>query len=83
LTKKLDIMAAFMPKDPTDKFAYINKYTNLLRDLSVNNQTIVVDDIIIGSVAKFIIDGDTEIYLLDRQNFLGAGHCYKSTKGFS
>ena len=82
LDKEAGYMAAFMPKDPTDKFAYINKYTNLLRDLSVNNQTIVVDDIIIGSVAKFVIDGDTEItYWIDR-TFWGQGIATKALKGF-
>jgi len=75
-------MAAFMPKDPTDKFAYINKYTNLLSDPSVNNQTIIVDGIVIGSVAKFVIDGDTEItYWIDR-TFWGQGIATNALKCF-
>jgi RimJ/RimL family protein N-acetyltransferase len=68
LDKEAGYMAAFMPKDPTDRSAYINKYTKLLSDPTVNNQTIVVDDIIVGSIAKFVMEGDVEItYWLDRK----------------
>jgi len=60
-------MPAFMEKDSTDKFANINKYTNLLSEPSVNNPTIIVNGIIIGSVVKFVIDSDTKItYWIDR-----------------
>jgi ribosomal-protein-alanine N-acetyltransferase len=68
LDKEAGYMAAFMPKDPTDRSAYINKYTKLLSDPTVNNQTIIVDDIIVGSIAKFVMEGDVEItYWLDRK----------------
>jgi len=40
-------LAAFMPKDPTDKLAYINKYTKLLSEPTVNNQTIIVDELLL------------------------------------
>lgn len=66
-------LAAFTPKDPTDKTAYIDKYTKLLVDPTVNNQTIVVNNQIAGSVAAFVIHGETEItYWLDRP-FWGNG----------
>jgi [ribosomal protein S5]-alanine N-acetyltransferase len=66
-------LAAFMPKDPTDKSAYIDKYTKLLDNPTVNNQTIILDNIIVGSIAKFIVQGDTEItYWIDRK-FWGQG----------
>ncbi len=62
-----------MPKDPTDKTAYINKYSKLLDDPTVNNQTIILDNTIVGSIAKFVIQGDTEItYWIDRK-FWGQG----------
>jgi ribosomal-protein-alanine N-acetyltransferase len=68
LDKEAGYMAAFMPKDSTDKFAYLNKYRNLLSDPRVNNQTIIVDGIIVGSIAKFVMKGDLEItYWLDRK----------------
>ena len=68
LDKEGGYLAAFMPKDPTDKTAYINKYSKLLDDPTVNNQTIILDNTIVGSIAKFVIQGDTEItYWLDRK----------------
>jgi ribosomal-protein-alanine N-acetyltransferase len=65
LDKEGGYLAAFMPKDPTDKTAYINKYTKLLSDPTVNNQTILLDDKIVGSIAKFIIARRYRNYLLD------------------
>ncbi|MGB4774324.1 MAG: GNAT family N-acetyltransferase [Daejeonella sp.] len=67
LDKEGGYLAAFMPKDPTDKSAYINKHTKLLNDPTVNNQTIIFANTIIGSIAKFVMEGDTEItYWIDR-----------------
>jgi len=75
-------LAAFMPKDPTDKSAYIDKHTKLLDNPTVNNQTIILDNIIVGSIAKFIIEGDTEItYWIDRK-FWGQGIATQSLKIF-
>ena len=73
-------LAAFMPKDPTDKAAYISKYTKLLSDPTVNNQTITIDNIIVGSIAKFVMEGDTEItYWIDRK-YWGQGIATKALK---
>ena len=73
LDKEGGYLAAFMPKDPTDKSAYINKQTKLLNDPTVNNQTIIFDNTIVGSIAKFVMEGDTEItYWIDRK-FWGQG----------
>lgn len=82
LDKEGGYLAAFMPKDPTDKYAYISKFTKLLDDPTVNNQTITLDNIIIGSIAKFIIEGNTEItYWIDRK-FWGQGIATKALKEF-
>lgn len=73
-------LAAFMPKDPTDKAAYIAKYTKLLSDPTVNNQTIIIDNVIVGSIAKFVMEGDTEItYWVDRK-YWGQGIATKALK---
>jgi len=73
LDKESGYLAAFMPKDHTDKAAYINKYTKLLADPTVNNQTILLDNTIVGSIAKFVMQGDTEItYWIDKK-FWGQG----------
>ena len=82
LDKEGGYLAAFMPKDPTDKSAYISKYTRLLDDPGVNNQTITLDNIIVGSIAKFVMDGHTEItYWIDRK-FWGQGIATKALKEF-
>ena len=73
-------LAAFMPKDPTDKAAYVSKYTKLLSDPTVNNQTITIDNIIVGSIAKFVMECDTEItYWIDRK-YWGQGIATKALK---
>ena len=82
LDKEGGYLAAFMPKDPADKDAYITKYTKLLNNPSVNNQTIILDNVIVGSVAKFVMEGDAEItYWIDRK-FWGQGIATRALKKF-
>lgn len=82
LDKEGGYLAAFMPIDPTDKTAYLDKHTKLLDDPTVNNQTIVIDNTIVGSIAKFVIEGGAEItYWIDR-NFWGQGIATKALKEF-
>jgi ribosomal-protein-alanine N-acetyltransferase len=67
LDKQGNFLAAFTPKDPTDKEAYFEKFTKHLNDPTINMQTILVDETIAGSIAKFEMEGDTEItYWIDR-----------------
>lgn len=73
LDKEAIYLAAFTSKDPTDKKAYLEKYTKFLDEPTINMQTILVDETIAGSIAKFEMEGDTEItYWIDR-NFWGKG----------
>ena len=82
LDKEGGYLAAFMPKDPADKTAYLIKYTKLLSDPTVINQTILINNVIAGSVAKFVIDGDAEItYWIDKK-FWGQGIATKALKNF-
>jgi ribosomal-protein-alanine N-acetyltransferase len=75
-------LAAFVSENPDDKSAYIAKYTRLLSDPSVNNQTIICDGVIVGSIAKFLMDGDTEItYWIDRK-YWGQGIATKAVEKF-
>jgi [ribosomal protein S5]-alanine N-acetyltransferase len=61
-------LAAFTPKDQTDLTAYLQKFTKLLSDPTVNNQTILVGNVIVGSIAKFVMEGEAEItYWIDRK----------------
>lgn len=73
LDQEARYLAAFTSEETTNREAYLTKYTKLLNDPTVNNQTIVAGDDIVGSIAKFVIEGDTEItYWVDR-NFWGQG----------
>jgi ribosomal-protein-alanine N-acetyltransferase len=73
LDEEATYLAAFTAKDPTDKEAYIEKYSKHLNDPTISMKTILVDEIIVGSIAKFLMEGDTEItYWIDK-NFWGKG----------
>lgn len=71
--KEAIYLAAFTSKDPNDKTAYIEKMSRHLADPSINNKTILVNNEIAGSIAKFILEGEAEItYWIDRK-FWGQG----------
>lgn len=73
LDKEACYLAAFMPEGHTDKTAFIKKWTGFLTSPEINMRTILVDDCIAGSVAKFVMQGDAEItYWIDRK-FWGQG----------
>lgn len=78
LDNEASFLAAFTPKDPHDKDAYIRKYANFLDDPTINMCTIIVDDVIVGSIAKFVMHGDAEItYWIDKA-FWGQGIATKA-----
>lgn len=80
LDKEGGYLAAFMPQDPSNKTAFIAKYTKLLADPTVNNQTIILDNIIVGSIGEFVMEGNSEItYWIDRK-FWGQGIATQALK---
>jgi len=82
LDKEANYLAAFTAKDPNDKTAYLEKYTKLLTNPTVNMRTIKVNNVIAGSVSKFVMENDAEItYWIDR-NFWGQGIATTALKGF-
>jgi [ribosomal protein S5]-alanine N-acetyltransferase len=61
-------LAAFTSKDPTDKTAYLQKYSQFLYDPTINNQTIIVENVIAGSIAKFVMHGEAGLtYWIDKK----------------
>ena len=73
LDKEANYLAAFTSKDPNDKTAYIEKYTKHLADPTINMLTIKVNDVIAGSIAKFVMENEAEItYWIDKK-FWGQG----------
>jgi len=82
LDKEANYLAAFTPKDPSDREAYFQKFTKILADPAINNQTILVDERIVGSIAKFEVEGRAEItYWIDR-GFWGKGIATTALKNF-
>lgn len=80
LDEEANYLAAFTSSTSSDKEAYLEKYAKFLTEPSINNQTILVDGTIVGSIAKFVIDGDAEItYWIDRK-FWGRGIATKALK---
>ncbi|QNH63844.1 GNAT family N-acetyltransferase [Hymenobacter sediminicola] len=82
LDEEAAYLAAFMPKDHTDQAAYLAKYRRFLLDPTIHMQSIVVDEELAGSIAKFEIEGDAEItYWLDR-HFWGRGVATAALRSF-
>lgn len=82
LDDEANYLAAFTSKDSTNKEAYIAKFTKLLTDPTINNQTIIAGTVIVGSIAKFIMEDDVEItYWIDK-NFWGKGIATTALKDF-
>ena len=82
LDKDGQYMAAFMPVDPTDRNAYLAKHSKFLNDPAITTRTILVDNEIAGSVAKFVMEGKAEItYWIDKR-FWGQGVASTAVKDF-
>lgn len=82
LDKEANYLAAFTAKDPTDKTAYIEKYSKFLNDPTINMRTIKVNGVIAGSLAKFEIEGEPELtYWIDR-TFWGQGIATSALSNF-
>ncbi len=66
-------MAAFTAPDPTDRTAYFEKWTAILKNERVNTQTILQNGQIVGSVARYEMHGEPQVtYWIDKA-FWGQG----------
>jgi len=75
-------LAAFTSEDPTDKQVYFEKFTKLLSDPTVNQQTILADENTVGSIAKFERNGEAEItYWIDK-TYWGKGIATTALRDF-
>jgi RimJ/RimL family protein N-acetyltransferase len=82
LDEEANYLAAFTPKNHTDRKAYVEKYTRFLNDPTIHMQTILVDETIAGSVSKYETEGNAEItYWVDR-NFWGKGIATTALQSF-
>ena len=68
LDEEANYLAAFTAKDTSDKVAYLEKYTKHIADPTITMRTIKANDEIVGSVAKYMMEGDAEItYGIDKK----------------
>ena len=66
-------MAAFVSRDPTDRAAFDAHMARIRSRSDVTNRVITLDGRVVGSIAAFVIEGDTEVtYWVDRA-FWGQG----------
>lgn len=82
LDKEANHLAAFTSMDPSDKATYMEKYSRLISEPTINNMTIWRNNSIVGSIAKYVMDDEAEItYWIDRK-FWGHGIATTALKMF-
>jgi RimJ/RimL family protein N-acetyltransferase len=60
-------MAAFTRADPDDRAAFDAHMARIRNRLDVTNRVVTRDGVLVGSVASFVFDGETEVtYWIDR-----------------
>lgn len=75
-------MAAFTAEDPTDKKAYIEKWTKIVSNPEINMQTIRIDGQIVGSIIHFDMMDETNVsYWIDQPHW-GKGIASKALTEF-
>ncbi len=82
LDEDANYLAAFTSENPADKKVYIEKWTSLLSDEKVNVKTILLDSDIVGSIAKFEMNGNAEITYWIGKEFWGKGIASSALKKF-
>lgn len=82
LDEAANYMAAFTAKKTNDKTAYLEKHTKLLLNPTVNMQTVLAGDTIIGTVTKFEINNEAEVPFWINKPFWGQGIATKALKLF-
>ncbi len=66
-------MAGFTPKDPDDRSAFDTHMAKVRSSPDITHRSITCDDQLVGSIAAFVIEGQTEVtYWIDRA-FWGRG----------
>lgn len=54
-------MAAFSPRDPADREAFMAHWQRILADPNTINRTIVADGQVVGHVSSYLSDGNPEV----------------------
>lgn len=73
LDQEANYLAAFTAKDPNDKAAYLEKYSKHLADPTIHMRTIKLDNVIVGSIAKFMIQDEAGLTYWIGREYWGRG----------
>ena len=68
-----NLMAAFTPKDPTDRGAFAAHWTRVLGDDAITTRTILFEGRVAGHIAKFDRCGDPEVTYWIGREYWGEG----------
>jgi RimJ/RimL family protein N-acetyltransferase len=75
-------MAAFTSEDPSDKKAYLEKWSKIVENPEIKMQTIRIENNIVGSVIHFDMMGETNVSYWIDQPFWGQGIASEALKTF-
>ena len=75
------LMAAFT-SERLDEISYTNKWKTLLINPTINCKTIYYNNTIVGSIAKYVMEGKSEITYWIDQAFWGKGIAKQSLEHF-
>ena len=82
LDKEANHLAAFTATNQNTEADYIRKFTPFLSNPTINMFTIRINNAIVGSIAKFVMDDEAELtYWIDRK-FWGKGVATTALKEF-
>ena len=82
LDEEAGYMAAFTAKDPTDKEAYMAKWTALINNEAVNIKTILLGAEIAGSVSTYEMEGEPQITYWIGKQYWGKGIATQALQAF-
>ena len=66
-------MAGFMSPEDANRDSYVARQRRFLADDKITKKVILVDDQIVGSIASFVVEGDTEVTYWIRRDRWGRG----------
>ena len=77
-------MAAFTAEDPSDRARFDAHQARIRADPTTTNRAIIRDGVLVGSIASFVMEGDTEItYWIDRSAWAWVQSLYAGLFVFS
>lgn len=65
--------AAFVHEDPSDREHHDKHWAKILNDPNIINRTIVVDDVVVGNIGRWIMDGIPQLTYWINKAHVGKG----------